>query len=317
MHGTATESGVIVWVMSIPRVSIVLPTYNRAYILESSMRSILEQSYRDFELIIVDDGSTDNTEELVCSMKDDRIVYVRHDHNQGVAVGRNTGVARARGEFLAFQDSDDLWLPEKLQRQVALLEVAEKNVGVVYGVLEKIMKDGRRVVVPGDDVKQREGNIFEEVLRGNFITTQVAIVRTELVRRIGSFDPDLVWLEDWDFWIRYMKNTSAVFDPVVYVRAKVMKDSLTTNRAHRLDSRAKTYDKHRSVFCAYPHIRRKILAQLVKGFLFTGEFARARMYAREGVVQARSVVCGALYVWSFLPKGVWVWAAKVRSIFVR
>lgn len=99
----------------IPTVSVVIPTYNRAHLVGRAIQSVLNQTYQDFEIIVVDDGSTDNTEEVVKSFNDPRIRYIRHDQNRGGSAARNTGIKMARGEYIAFQDSDDEWLPEKLE----------------------------------------------------------------------------------------------------------------------------------------------------------------------------------------------------------
>lgn len=101
-------------------ISIVLPSFNRAHILPKAVESILRQTYKDFELIIVDDGSSDNTCEVVKGFNDDRIVYV-HQENAGACVARNNGIDHARGEYIAFQDSDDVWHEDKLEKQLTTL----------------------------------------------------------------------------------------------------------------------------------------------------------------------------------------------------
>src|SRR3989344_1865760 len=99
------------------KVSVVLPTYNRAHTLERAVRSVLNQTHKDFELIVVDDGSTDNTRDIVVSFADGRIRYIKHESNKGVAEARNTGIGASRASLIAFQDSDDEWLPHKLALQ--------------------------------------------------------------------------------------------------------------------------------------------------------------------------------------------------------
>ena len=105
-------------------ISVIIPSYNRANIIERSAKSVLNQTYKDIELIIVDDCSSDNTEEVVAEFAkyDSRVRYIRHEKNQGACVARNTGIDAAKGEYIAFQDSDDLWYPEKLEKQMAALE---------------------------------------------------------------------------------------------------------------------------------------------------------------------------------------------------
>ena len=98
-------------------VSVVIPTYNRAYIVGRSIQSVLSQSYLDFELIVVDDGSTDNTEEIVMNFKDNRLKYIQHKENQGISAARNTGIKASHGEYIAFQDRHDVWIQEKFEKR--------------------------------------------------------------------------------------------------------------------------------------------------------------------------------------------------------
>jgi glycosyltransferase involved in cell wall biosynthesis len=105
-------------------VSVVIPTYNRASLLGRAIKSVLEQTYQDFEIIVVDDASTDNTEEVVRNLRDRRIRYLRHEKNRGGSAARNTGIRAAWGQYIAFQDSDDEWLPEKLKKQMEVLAAA-------------------------------------------------------------------------------------------------------------------------------------------------------------------------------------------------
>ena len=116
-----------------PKVTVILPVYNRSGSLEDSMRSVLNQSFRDLELIVVDDASTEDLRTIVEAVGDPRVRYIRQARNGGASVARNAGLAAARGAFIAFQDSDDLWLPGKLARQMEMLQAAPADVGVVTG----------------------------------------------------------------------------------------------------------------------------------------------------------------------------------------
>jgi len=153
-----------------PAVSIIIQTYNRRQSIGRSIKSVLNQTYRDFELIIVDDGSTDNTKELVADFNDERIKYVRHEENKGEAAARNTGIKAARYDYIVYQDSDDKWLPEKLARQIELLENASPEVGVIYTGFWKA-ENHKRTYVPFSWVSQKNGDrnyelraIFAEAL---------------------------------------------------------------------------------------------------------------------------------------------------------
>ena len=123
-------------------VSVIIPTYNRAACLKLALASVLNQTYQNFEIIVVDDASTDGTADVVRGFADARITYVRHDVNRGKvgagAAARNSGIARAQGTYIAFLDDDDEWLPEKLARQVAVLDRGPRSVGAIYTGFVKI-----------------------------------------------------------------------------------------------------------------------------------------------------------------------------------
>lgn len=115
-----------------PTVSVILPTYNRAHLLERAIQSVLDQTYPDFEIIVVDDASIDNTVNIIKGIINERIRYIRHEKNKGAAAARNTGIKLAKGKYIAFQDSDDEWLRDKLEKQIKIFETVSPEVGVVY-----------------------------------------------------------------------------------------------------------------------------------------------------------------------------------------
>ena len=187
-----------------PTVSVIIPTYNRAHLIGMAVQSVLEQSYQDFEIIVVDDASTDNTGEVVRSFKDERIRYIRHKKNKGAAAARNTGIKAARGEYIAFQDSDDKWLPEKLEKQMKVFENAPLEVGVVYTGFLRIAND-KKIYIPSSWVTQKEGSIHKELLKGNFVTTQSIVTCKECFEKAGMFDERLPRLQDWELVLRLSK----------------------------------------------------------------------------------------------------------------
>lgn len=184
-----------------PRVSVVIPTYNRADVLPRAVKSVLTQTFQDFEIIIVDDCSKDNTAEVVAKFTDPRIKYIRHDRNKGGNAARNTGVKAALGSFVAFLDSDDQWLPEKLERQLTVFN--NPAIGLVYCGLIFIGpgkgEASRWFVRCGQDFRQ-------DLLVSNFIgTTSAVIVRRGLLKEINGFDESLKSCQDWDLYLRLSK----------------------------------------------------------------------------------------------------------------
>jgi len=239
-----------------PTVSVIVPTYNRAHLLGRAIKSVLDQTYQDFELIIVDDASTDNTKEVVKCLDDPRIRYVRHEENRGGAAARNTGIKTARGQFIAFQDSDDRWLPDKLEKQMRVFKSASPKVGVVYTGFWRL-RDGERTYIPSSKVTRREGDIHDVLLEKNFVTTHV-VVRKECFGKAGMFDERLPRLQDWDLWIRISRYYHFLYvgEPLVEVyytpdsissddKALIMAEKLILERySNDIERNKKSLAKH-------------------------------------------------------------------------
>ena len=139
-------------------ISIILPTYNRDRLIMRAIQSILDQTYTKWELIIVDDGSTDSTQQIVQSMGEQRISYIKNEQNMGAAASRNHGVKLAHYDYLAFQDSDDVWIVDKLEKQVNYLS-KHAEFDMVYSSFVNHHLDGCKVQVPNDQIGEREGNL--------------------------------------------------------------------------------------------------------------------------------------------------------------
>src|SRR5580658_4821516 len=182
----------------IPEVSVIIPTYNRRAMAREAIASVLAQREASFELIVVDDGSTDGTFEMLASI--DSVTAVRIEH-RGVAAARNHGVAMAHTPLIAFLDSDDLWASDKLHRQLAFMR--EFPDCAISQTAEIWIRDGRRVN-PGLRHLKRAGDIFVESLRTCLISPSTVMMRTELFRKLGGFDEDLAAAEDYDLWLRIL-----------------------------------------------------------------------------------------------------------------
>jgi glycosyltransferase involved in cell wall biosynthesis len=190
------------------RLSVVIPTHNRAATIERAVKSVLAQdaeNLESLEVIVVDDASTDATERVIGSLADQRIRYIRHETNRGAPAARNTGIAAANGDLIAFQDSDDEWKPEKLAKQLQVFGAGKDDVFVVYcGLLLK--RPETRIYFPEPWVADRQGNILEQLLHGNFVSTQTMVVRRECLEKSGCFDEELPRFQDWDLAIRLAKH---------------------------------------------------------------------------------------------------------------
>jgi len=180
-----------------PEVSVIIPTYNRGWVLREAVDSVLGQDFKDFELIVVDDGSTDNTRQILKSYDQDLIVL--RQSNRGVSAARNRGIAAARGRLLAFLDSDDLWLPRKLSSQVDFFNL---NPAALINQTEEIwIRNGVRVN-PKTRHHKFSGMIFEKSLALCLVSPSAVMMKRSLFDEVGLFDEDLPACEDYDLWLR-------------------------------------------------------------------------------------------------------------------
>jgi glycosyltransferase involved in cell wall biosynthesis len=180
-----------------PLVTVIIPTYNRAWCLQEAADSVLAQEFKDFELIVVDDGSTDATAALLAAYGDR--VRVLRQANRGVSAARNAGIAAARGKLIAFLDSDDIWLPRKLSAQVHFFQSHPD--ALIHQTEELWVKNGRRVN-PGQRHRKRNGMIFAPSLELCLVSPSAVMVRRALFDRVGLFDESLPACEDYDLWLR-------------------------------------------------------------------------------------------------------------------
>lgn len=198
-----------------PLVSVIVPTRDRAALLARALRSVLGQTYDRFEVLVVDDGSEEDIAAVAGALADDRIRVLRQPRNLGVAAARNRGLKEARGELVAFLDSDDRWMPHKLERQVAILRRRPPKVGLVYsGVAAEDERGERTLTVP-----TARGDVFREMLWHNVVHfgTSSVVIRREVVDTVGLFDETLPAIEDYDYWLRIARFYEFEIAPEVLI----------------------------------------------------------------------------------------------------
>ena len=210
-----------------PTVSVIIPTFNHANFLPFALQSLIDQTYRDFEVLVIDDGSIDGSAEIVkdyCS-KDPRFSYY-YQENKGRSAARNYGLEMARGKYITFLDSDDVYLPEKIEKQVQVLDT-DPQIGWVYCLYSYMNEQGALL-----DIKTRDysfaGNIYPDIIffKGNIVTTPGVMLRRALLEKAGLFDEKMDICEDLDLWRRISKFAliAQIKEKLVWVRRRVNED---------------------------------------------------------------------------------------------
>jgi glycosyltransferase involved in cell wall biosynthesis len=186
-----------------PTVSVIIPTFNRSHLLEETLNSVLAQSFKDFEIIVVDDASTDGTQSLL--NKYSSLITIVLDANQGVSYARNRGIEVAKGRYICFLDSDDLWEPKKLEIQTQWME---EHIKFAACQTEEIwIRNGVRVN-SGEKHKKYSGDIFLQSLPLCIVSPSSVMIRTKILKETGGFDTKLLACEDYDLWLRMSSKFS-------------------------------------------------------------------------------------------------------------
>ncbi len=198
------------------KVSIIIPAYNSMKFLPETLASVWQQTFSDFEVLIVDDGSSDNIKEWVSQIDDARLKLIAQV-NQGASAARNTGIKAARGEYIAFLDADDIWMPTKLETHVSYLD-KNPDVGLVYSWTAITDAEGKptgRVMTPAD-----EGDVWKKILVRNIVVCPSVLVRRCCFDKVGLFIDSLRFNEDWEMWIRIASQYqfAVIKEPLVYYR---------------------------------------------------------------------------------------------------
>ena len=236
-----------------PTISVIIPTYNRAHMIDRAIRSVLSQTFRDFELIVVDDGSEDDTDDVIRRIDDARVRSIRHEVNKGAQAARNTGIDAVRGEYISFLDSDDEWRPDKLQRQMEIFNTNPHhlaNLGVVLTGSQHVQLETNARSRP--ITYECYGDLYPEVFLRKVQGQMPALVRKDVFKQAGYYDERLPAAQDWDMLVRLAEicQFDVVREPV-YVRYHHRGDHVRTTgnaiKAYRM-----LFDKYATAFALYP-----------------------------------------------------------------
>lgn len=258
-------------------VSIVLPTYNRENSVCSSIESVLRQTYQNFELIIVDDGSSDNSKELISKYaeKDNRIKYFYQD-NAGYPSAINRGLIECTGEYIAFEDSDDIWDDTKLEKQLSAINNTNADFSFCQMEYPKLS-----LIFPNSETKDKNGNIFERLLAANMIGGPTLIFKKACMDAIGGFDISLPTFQDYDFVLRLSKKYKAVFVPEVLLYCGVGSDNMQNDNMNFFKARLLMLAKYKDDYKKYPESANVYLNYLYENAASMGIEAKIKELAKQ------------------------------------
>ena len=269
---------------SSPTVTVIVPTYNRAHLVSRAIRSVLAQTFQDWELEVVDDGSTDNTSTVVEAFRDDRIHYLKLEVNRGAPAARNTGLRAARGAYLAFLDDDDVWLPMKLERQVEALQTTIlPNVGAVHCGVLLFSDQGERQL----DLDGIRGDIYEQVLARSLpIGVGSSLVVRRAVLEAGIlFDEALPDFGDWDYLLRVSRQYQVEYvpEPLVRLRPGLSNGAHVFQRSNVLRGWEMVLEKYADELQRRPRIRAYYHGIAAIYSYIQGDWRKLRRFLRTAI----------------------------------
>ena len=296
------------------KVSVIVPAYNSADYTVETVESILAQTYRDFELIVVDDGSTDNTREAMASFGE-AITYI-YKENGGACSARNLGISRSSGEFVACIDCDDLWVLDKLERSLERLE-AEPELALVFTACYLIDKDGE--ITGKTNYKFKLSRPYVELLHENFITAPSVVMRRACLDQVGAFDERIFIPADWDLWLRLARSF-----PIAYIDAPLSKYRMVSNYTLRhaqqyVEETQYLLDKHFALSADLTpiernHILSKIYVDHSTLYRENGDMRSARAKLRAAIkLNSTSWPAYGHLVLSLLGRAIWSFADRLKD----
>lgn len=237
--------------MAEPLISVVIPAYNRASIILSSINSVLNQTYKNIELIVVDDASIDNTADIVKAVTDPRCRYVRLDKNSGACVARNKGIDEAHGEYIAFNDSDDQWHSDKIEQQLAA--IAKRKADILLCRMACYNEKTEKPLHYFPEGVEPGYISYEKLIEYNCASTQTLFGKADCFKKI-KFDPEMPRLQDWDEVLRLSQKYNVFYINEVLVDTYIQSDSISTHPEKGVAAMEKLYIKNKDIFLKYPEL---------------------------------------------------------------
>jgi glycosyltransferase involved in cell wall biosynthesis len=269
-----------------PAVSVIITTHNREEMLLRAVRSVLAQTYQNFELIIVDDGSTDNTEKSISRLQNQNITYIKFDRASGTsAKPRNTGLEIARGKYIAFLDDDDEWLPTLLEKFIEKIETADDKVGVVYCGWSNVNPQGKvfQTVHP-----MLRGRLWPLMLGRTVGTISSSLIKRECFTQVGLFDTDRAAEPHGDMWVRLAKNYDYEYVPEALARIHIHESQISKSQSLRILRLKGRLKKYADDYLKYPEQLHIIRSKIGLAHLIDGERLRGFKYLPDILRNNRS-----------------------------
>lgn len=268
--------------MKTPHVSVIIPCHNREDTIAEAVESVLSQSFSDLEVIAIDDASTDGTVNVLRGMSDARLRLGENSGPRGPSAARNCGVALSQAPWIAFQDSDDIWLDGKLEAQMARLEGSD-YVAAYCGMLVKGDADPQTAVQgrhPDRSISPLEGDILPSLTTGSYISTQMLVIRRDVFEAVGGFDEDLTALVDWELMLRVAQQGPVAFVDEDLVVQRMSDNSITRSSRKRLAAQDYILQKHKALLARYPASLAHHHHRLAGGYRMFGIWRTAARHAQ-------------------------------------
>ena len=245
------------------KISIIIPTYNRGYSILKSIKSVLNQTYKNFEILIIDDGSNDNTKDLILNLDDSRIKYIKLKNNKGASFARNIGIQKASGKYISFLDSDDIYRQDKLEKQYTNLIM--NNADFDFCKVCVYINETNFVIFPNiiQEINiNKSGFIDELCIHGNFISTQAILVKKSYIKKY-LFDNKFPRLQDYDLVLRMVPNLKVSYTKQILVDLKRNNDSIGNSDEKYIESLKLILNKDYHIKCnfTFPYKKLSVLSK--------------------------------------------------------
>ncbi len=283
--------------MENPLVSVIIPTYNRAPVLKEAINSVLQQTYKNLEIIVIDDGSKDDTENIINDFNDKRIIYIRQDH-KGAPSAKNEGIQNSKGKYIAFLDSDDIWLPQKIKSQLSVFKNSKFNPGVVYCGIEYINDMGENI--RQEKLPAYRGNIFLYLLgaRRNVVlgAGSTVLINKICFEKCGLFDENLSYRIDMDLLIRVSKKFTFDYVPEPLAKIRMHNERMSSDVDRIISGRERLLGKIYNDLKRHRRILAKYYYQTAVLYFKKRDEAKGKEYIIKSI-KSFPLVCAIRALW--------------------